>query len=987
MANPNHNQIQHMKFNIRTQALLLGATLLGTILFTGTPAAAVNITNILDESVSPYTSSNWNSAVWGSAATSTNVPLATTNYFIGGASGNNGNMRTLATTAAQSFNGATLTILNGKSLFLKHNNGVATVNLLTGGGGPSSITYAAGATGTNVPLGGTLTLNNSVTIGQNQVAPNARDIWLRSTLSGVSTANLTVDMRGSSLILFGTNTAFSGPWKILTGNVQIGNGAVNALGTNSVTFTTVSTPVSLIFNSTNNFTVSNTISGPGSVIKQNNGTVTLAGANTFIGTVQVSGGVLQIGAGSSLATATNITLSGGTLDVSPIGGLSLAASQTMNCNGTVISNLTAATGNTLNFNLSTTTNDILNVTGSLTLSGNPTLNLTKLSYKPTGTYRLINYSGSILGGGSFTLVPPVDSATYTLDTSTPGQVNLQVVSPVASITWVGDGSANSWDTSSANWTGGATIYSDGDTVIFNDSGSSVPNIAIAAAVYPGSMTVNNATNHYIFDGAGITCSGSLTKLGTNEVDFTSTNNNFTGPVTISSGILSIGNGGNTGSLGSPSAMTNNGVFQVNMTTNTVVLNCSVTGSGSVVVTNSGGSGTSILQLSGTNSYTGPTTISDGTAINLLGSSGLGGSSITVLPNGRLGVSGYVGLMAVSNPIVVSGTGQALFPGALYVNSAGNNVTWAGPVTLAGDTRLRVVNTGAKMNFSNTVLGTNVNLECTAGSSASDTATTMTFENSLSLGSSGSFTMDNVGVVVLAGNTNVWGSTTINGGTLLVNGVLNGGTVTVTGTTNGTLGGSGTILGAVSVQAGGKLAPGNAGIGTLTLSNTLALDPSSVTLMEINRTNAQNADLLVAAAVPCNGTLTVTNVGPALQVNDSFHLLSGSISGAFAVTNLPTLSSTNLHWDVSLLSSSGIIKVANNTAPTPTITAPVVSGTNFTLQVAASSSGFNYVLEATPALAPATWTGIQTNAGTGGTLNFSIPITPGNPQRFFRINVQ
>ena len=964
-----------MKINIRTQALLLGATLLGTILFTGTPAAAVNITNTVDE-VS-LTASNWNSSVWGTPAA---VPLATTNYFI-----NVGSIRTVATSAAQSFNGATLTLLTGKILSLKHGPGVATVNLLTGGGGASSITYAGGSSGATVPLGGTLTVNNSVTIGQNQSGANTRDIWLLSTLSGA--AAVTVDQRGSSLILFGTNTAYSGAWKILTGNLQIGNGASNALGTNSVTFTTVSTPVSLIFNSTNNFTVSNNISGPGSVIKQNTGTVTLAGTNTFIGTVQVSSGVLKIGAGSSLATATNITLSGGTLDAGPIGGLSLAANETINgCNGTVISNLTAATGNSLNFNLSTPTNDVLNVTGSLTLSGTPTLNLILSSYKPTGTYRLINYSGTIQGGGSFTLVPPGGGASYTLDTATPGQVNLLVTNPVYSLTWVGDGSANSWDSSSPNWTGSVNVYADGDSVTFNDSGSATPNIAVATTVYPEAMTVSNASKQYIFDGAGISCLGRLTKLGTNELDFTSSSNNFAGPVTISSGILSIGNGGNTGSLGSPSAITNNGIFQVNMTTNNVVVNCTITGSGSVVVTNSGGGiYTPVLQLSGTNSYTGPTTISDGAAISVLSSLGLGGSSITVLPNGRLGVSGFAGVITVTNPILVSGTGQALYPGALYANTAGNNVTWAGPVTLAGDTRFRVVNPGVLMNFSNTVIGTNINLQCTEGSSASDTATTMTFLKTLSLGSSGSLTKDGQGVLVLAGNTNEWGATTVNSGNLLVNGRLDGGTVTVN--SPATVGGAGTILGGVSVQVGGTLAPGNAGIGTLTLSNTLALDPSSVTLMEINRTNAQNADRLVASAIPFDGTLTVVNTGPALQAGDSFYLFAGTISGAFAVTNLPALSSTNLLWDTSLLASSGVIKVAANTAPMPTITQPAVSGTNFTLQVTSSAVGFNYVLQATPSLAPAIWTGVQTNVGTGGTLNFSIPITPGNPQLFFRINVQ
>ena len=78
--------------------------------------------------------------------------------------------------------------------------------------------------------------------------------------------------------------------------------------------------------------------------------------------------------------------------------------------------------------------------------------------------------------------------------------------------------------------------------------------------------------------------------------------------------------------------------------------------------------------------------------------------------------------------------------------------------------------------------------------------------------------------------------------------------------------------------------------------------------------------------------------------------------------------------------------ATATPATPIIVAPSVSGTNFTTQVA-SQTGFNYVLQGTPVLAPATWTGLQTNAGTGGTLTFTIPITPGNPQRFFRIKVQ
>src|SRR6185295_272196 len=134
---------------------------------------------------------------------------------------------------------------------------------------------------------------------------------------------------------------------------------------------------------------------------------------------------------------------------------------------------------------------------------NPTLNLALAGFKPSGTYRLINYSGTIQGGGSFNLVPPAGSTeAFSLDTSTPGQVNLIVTGSLLNLTWVGDGGANSWDTTTANWTGTTNTYSAGANVTFNDSGSSVPDITIAnSSLFPSSVTVSNTSNHYIFDGS------------------------------------------------------------------------------------------------------------------------------------------------------------------------------------------------------------------------------------------------------------------------------------------------------------------------------------------------------------------------------------------------------------------------------------------------------------------------------------------------------
>jgi autotransporter-associated beta strand protein len=198
----------------------------------------------------------------------------------------------------------------------------------------------------------------------------------------------------------------------------------------------------------------------------------------------------------------------------------------------------------------------------------------------------------------------------------------------------------------------------------------------------------------------------------------------------------------------------------------------------------------------------------------------------------------------------------------------------------------------------------------------------------------------------------------------------------------TLTGNGNVLG--DVNALGSVSP-DTSVGTLNFANDLALYGS--TIMELNRTNAQNADLIAAANLQFGGTLTITNAGSDLQAGDTFNLFDGAINPAYAfsATNLPALSSTNLHWDLSQFASAGVIKVASASASAPTITQPGINGANFTLQVS-SDAGFNYVLEATPQLAPATWTGIQTNPG-GGTLTFSIPITPGTPKQFFRISVQ
>ena len=74
------------------------------------------------------------------------------------------------------------------------------------------------------------------------------------------------------------------------------------------------------------------------------------------------------------------------------------------------------------------------------------------------------------------------------------------------LTWVGDGTANLWNTTTANWTGDSTLFSANDNVTFTDSGSATPAIDLVGGISPNFITVNAAQDYTI----GTTTSGTTT---------------------------------------------------------------------------------------------------------------------------------------------------------------------------------------------------------------------------------------------------------------------------------------------------------------------------------------------------------------------------------------------------------------------------------------------------------------------------------------------
>jgi hypothetical protein len=140
------------------------------------------------------------------------------------------------------------------------------------------------------------------------------------------------------------------------------------------------------------------------------------------------------------------------------------------------------------------------------------------------------------------------------------------------------------------------------------------------------------------------------------------------------------------------------------------------------------------------------------------------------------------------------------------------------------------------------------------------------------------------------------------------------------------------------------------------------------------------------------TLTTTLASLGLSAGGSFYFdvyTSGATESDSAVDALadpnPTLASAN---NVTPYDSGARVfqyTVTGAIPPSPLLSNPHYAGTTFTVNVP-TQIPFSYVLEFKNALSDASWTGVQTNAGTGGQITLTNTGVVA-PNRFYRVRVQ
>lgn len=205
--------------------------------------------------------------------------------------------------------------------------------------------------------------------------------------------------------------------------------------------------------------------------------------------------------------------------------------------------------------------------------------------------------------------------------------------------------------------------------------------------------------------------------------------------------------------------------------------------------------------------------------------------------------------------------------------------------------------------------------------------------------------------------------------------------------HGILTGGGTIVGNLTNEARGVLAPGES-IGQINLKGSLVLAPGSSNVFEVNRTLNTNDNIIGLTSVTYDGTLVVTNVAGVLAHGDAFKLFkASSYSGAFSDI-VPSTPGPGLKWATAGLTIDGTLRVSSDPTPAPVI-APAILINGDTIELHASGGVPYepvYLLTGTNLALPFLgWTRVETNYfDAAGSVSFSHAFRMSEAHRYFRL---
>ncbi|GAA0564333.1 hypothetical protein GCM10008942_10860 [Rhizomicrobium electricum] len=489
--------------------------------------------------------------------------------------------------------------------------------LIQAGTGTLILTGASAYSGGTLISSGTLQLGNGGTTGSiiGDVVDNGTLAYNRSdtiAYTGAISGSGTLVVNNGTLILAGANT-YTGGTLISAGTLQVGDGGTAGAIAGDVTDNTA-----LFFNRSDAITYAGAISGTGSLTQVGSGTLILTGANTYTGGTVISSGTLQVGGGGTTGSIAG--------DVLNNGALVFNRSDAVTYTGAIFSSgsLTQAGSGTL----------IL--TGANTYSGGTTISAGTLQIGNGGTTGSV--TGNIANNGTLAFNRS-NSLVYGNTISGTGGVS------------VGGGGTVIF-TGSNTYTGRTSIAA-GSTLQIGDGGTTG---SIVSDVVNQGILAFDRSDTVTFTG-NVTGNGTLVQNGTGKVIVTT---NYTGKTIVNSGTLQIGNGSSSGTV--TGNIVNNATVvygQAAATTYTGV----ISGTGGVNVAGGG-----VVILNGSNTYTGPTTITAGSLI-------IGDSthpSAGVLGGVTLGNNGLIGGYGTIGGNLIAGGG---------IVSPGNSI---GTLTVAGN---------------------------------------------------------------------------------------------------------------------------------------------------------------------------------------------------------------------------------------------------------------------------------------------------------------